>query len=309
MKIALFDSNQFKFTKDMIDTWLSQGHEVDYQVHYNPETVLWADATWFDTCDNNIVSATTNSTFEYRLENMNLSGKRIIVRPIDIEVWANIYRNVRWDYVTDIVFPCPHIKRKMLENVTIHSNHHDIPYGVDTKKFTFRDKPNTKKIAWVTRRWSAKGIDLALQIALKLKKYPEYKIYALGVEDVEPWRHEYYKQFILHNKLDNIIFEESTQDMNLWLEDKDYVLCCSTKETFSYAIAEGMSKGLKPIIHNFYGASEVWPQDYIWNSIDEVIEKITSPEHSPVSYRDYIDNTYSLKNMMARINKEVLCVE
>ena len=77
--------------------WEKQGHEVNYQRYYNPQLANeWADVIWFDTCDNNIASATNPGQAlladdaNYRpwdLHDMDLTGKKVIVRPIDIEVW------------------------------------------------------------------------------------------------------------------------------------------------------------------------------------------------------------------------------
>ena len=58
MKIALFDPYQGKFTDDMMEWWIGQGHEVQRQAYYNPEMVDWADVVYFFTCDNNLLSAT-----------------------------------------------------------------------------------------------------------------------------------------------------------------------------------------------------------------------------------------------------------
>jgi len=304
MNFMLLDSNAYKFTQDMMDYWKSQGHQIDYNIHYHPDRNDWADVIWFDTADNNIIQATTNEAI--KLQKYNLESKHIIVRPIDIEVWAGIYKNIDWTPVTDIIFPSPHIKDMMLPDIPSHIRQHDIPYGVNMDRFTFRDKPRGKKIAWVTRRWSAKGKEYALQIALKLKKMnPEYKIYALGVDDYGSWEAKYFEYFIAKNHIDNIVWEEHTDDMNAWLENKDFALCCSKKETFSYAIAEGMCKGLKPVIHNFLGADKIWDSKYIWNSIDDAIYMLTSGDFNPQEYRNYVER-YSLTKMMERINNEVL---
>jgi glycosyltransferase involved in cell wall biosynthesis len=304
-KIALFDSNCQKFTKDMTDWWTKQGHEVEYQPGYNPELVRWADVVWFDTADNNAVRANHTDSPADQIKNMDLTGKKIICRPIDIEVWCGVDKGIDWTGFTDIVYPSKHIKEMMLVPDFVKA--HDIPHGVDTDKFTFRNKPRGKKIAWVTRRWSAKGKEFALEIAYLLKRIdPEYKIYALGVDDYGSWEKAYFEYFIKTNNLDNIIWEDHTDDMNTWLEDKDFALCCSKKETFSFAIAEGMAKGLKPLIHNFLGAEDIWDKKYIWNTTNDCVKMILEDDFNPQEYKEYIDNHYTFKKMMERIDHEVL---
>ena len=290
----------------MTDYWESQGDQVEYQPYYNPDLVRWADVVWFDTADNNMIQANKTAIESDRIKNMDLTGKKIVVRPIDIEVWAGIYKGIDWTGVTDIIFPSKHIKEMMIPSIPINIKQHDISHGVNTDTFTFRNKPHGKNIAWVTRRWSAKGKEFALEIAVLLKRIdPEYKIYALGVDDYCSWESAYFEYFIRENQIDNIIWEEHTDDMNAWLEDKDFALCCSKKETFSYAIAEGMAKGLKPLIHNFLGAKDIWDSKYIWNTTNDCVKMILSDDFNPQEYKNYIDKHYTLNGMMERINNEL----
>ena len=94
--------------------------------------------------------------------------------------------------------------------------------------------------------------------------------------------------------------------LNKFLEDMNYAICFSKKETFSYAIAEGMCKGLKPIIHDFYGAEDIWDKKYIWDTIDEAIKMTINDDYNPYEYRKYITDKYSLNNMLARFNEKIL---
>jgi hypothetical protein len=90
-----------------------------------------------------------------------------------------------------------------------------------------------------------------------------------------------------------------------FLEDKNYLLHASHKEGFSYATAEAMAKGIKPIIHRFYGADDLWP-NMTWDSIDQAIEMITNKEYNSASYRQYLINQgYTLPQMMEAFNKVI----
>ena len=99
----------------------------------------------------------------------------------------------------------------------------------------------------------------------------------------------------------NVEFIDIVEDMNKFLEEMSYAICFSKKEAFSYVIAEGMCKGLKPIIHNFYGAEAIWDKQYIWNTIDEAIEMVTGGDYTPYIYRKYIEENYPIKLMLERI--------
>jgi hypothetical protein len=97
VKILLFDPYNKKFTADMIAWWEANGHEVTFSQYYNPDLVEDADVVWFDTVDNNAASATNPDSAlkdewayetkkgKWDMHDMDLTGKKIVVRPIDIE--------------------------------------------------------------------------------------------------------------------------------------------------------------------------------------------------------------------------------
>ena len=305
MKIVMFDPNCYKFTDDMINYWEAQGHETRKSLYYDPVLVDWADVVWFETCDNNLYQATNGDNPEWKLT--NFKDKKVICRVIDIEVWSGLHKMVDWALVDETIFIAPHIRNEVLKDVEVGSN--QIVYnGVNLEKFTMRKDPaNTKKIAWVAERWYAKGVDLFLQYAATLyKRDPEYKIYAVGIwadSCANGWYKAYIDQFIRENPM-NVEFIDHVPDMNEFLEDKSHCILFSKKEAFSYAIAEGMAKGLKPIIHNFYGAKDLWPEKYIWNTIDEAIwMTLDFVNYDPEEYRKHIEDTYPNEKMLSAFDK------
>lgn len=304
MKIFMMDPNCYKFTDDMIAHWEAQGHETYKELYYNPEKIRWADVVWFETCDNNLHQATMETMDGENADTTNLADKHVICRVIDIEVWSGCHNHVNWDYVDDTIFLAPHMKDLVEKDLPV-PNPVVIPCGINMEKYPMRKNPeNTKKIAWVAERWYAKGVDLFLQYAAKLYKVaPDYKIYAVGIwadSCAHGWYKAYIDQFIEENPM-NVEFIDYVPNMDEFLEDKSHTICFSKKETFSYAIAEGMSKGLKPMVHNFYGAKDVWPKKYIFNTIDEAID-MTLGEYNPEEYREAVSK-YDVKVMLESFDK------
>lgn len=304
-KIIIFDPNCYKFTDDMVKYWQSLGHDVRRSIYYDPSLVQWADVIWFETCDNNLIQATRDGEYGWKLSDIDMTGKMVICRVIDIEVWTGLHRSVDWNYVDEVIFIAPHIRNEVLKDVDIKS-HHLIPCGVNIDRFNFNGKPG-KNIAWVAERWHAKGVDLFLQYAAMLYKAdPEYKIYAVGIwadSCAHTWYKAYIDQFIMENPM-NVEFIEHVPDMNEFLNEMNYCILFSKKEAFSYAIAEGMSKGMKPIIHNFYGAKDIWPEKYIWNTIDEAILMTTNfMDYHPEEYRKFIEENYTHTKMLESFDK------
>ena len=316
MKIAIFDPYGGKFTDGMQKWWTDHGYEVAYSRYYNPQLAETADVIWFETCDNNLASATNpgsailDDSANYQpwdLHDMDLTGKKIIVRPIDIEVWQGHAQAAKWDLVDDVIFIAPHIRElanefelpDRKESLRVHT----IPCAVDLDKFRYREHQPGFNIAVIAERWISKGTSEILQIALKLKEIdPRYKITWLGQRSDYQWEHAYRDEFVEHHNL-NLEFVNIVDSVDEFLEDKDYLLHASHKEAFSYATAEAMAKGIKPILHRFFGADDLWP-DMTWDSLDQAIEMITSKEYDSASYRQYlIDHEYTLPQMMESIDK------
>lgn len=319
MKIALFDPYSLKFTKDMKAWWEAEGHEVMYQQYYNPEVALWADVIWFDTCDNNLASGTNpgsaiiddNANFQpWDLHDPLFAGKKIICRPIDIEVWQGHWGAAKWDLVNDCIFIAHHIRSLVdpyaLPDYNPEMKIHTIPQFINLDRYTFRERKPGKHIGIVSERWISKGTDYILQIALKLKKIdPEYHFTWLGRWSESQWEQAYMTEFVEHHQLpiEFINYLDGDNAVDQFLEDKDLLLHASHKEAFSMATAEAMAKGIKPVLHRFYGADDLWP-GITWDSIDEAVEMILSDEYNSHAYRQYlIDHEYSLPQVMEKINK------
>lgn len=318
-KITLYDPYKGKFTDGMVSWWESHGHEVRKDTYYDPELVEWADVVYFFTCDNNILSATNPSqalrdewlverrkTIPWDLHEFDLSKKKIIVHPVDIEVWSGHHAHENmWDVVDEVIFPTPHIQRLMMADSRPQQgnfNQHVIPFGVDLDKWTFSEHKKGYNIGILSELWESKGVDLVLQIALKLKRIdPRYNIEWRGKQQMYHWGKAYFDDFIKRNDLPITYSSEFIEDLNNWWEDKDYVLHCSAKETYSYAVAESMAKGIKPVFHHYYGAEETWP-NLTWDSIDEAVGLITEDSYDSKLYRQYLlDNHLDLESMMTKI--------
>lgn len=322
MTITIYDPYVGKFTSDMQSWWEKQGHTVRRSTYYDPQLIEGADVIYFETTDNNILSATNPSqallddeaNFKpWDIHDYDLRGKKVIVRFIDIEVWQQHYMAAKWDVVTDIIFIAPHI-RNLVDFDSLASfdwnktKIHTIPHSIDLDKWTFKERAHGFDIAIVSEKWNSKGTHLLLQVILKLQSInSDYKFHWLGQRSDSPWEYAYFDEFVEHHKLNieftNILNDGSTVDE--FLEGKSYLLHGSVKEAFSCATAEAMAKGIKPVIHRFYGADAIWP-DMTWDSVDEAIEMITGGEYDSDKYRQYlIDRGYTLPQMMQRIERVI----
>lgn len=292
-KIALFDCCRFKFSKVLIDHWEKQGHEVRKTLYWDPKMVEWSDVVFFDWTDNSMIRFSNPNDELYTANGLTIPrNKRIITRCHDIDAWCGHYARVDWSLVDDLIFVGKHIQDLVLGNQPMPSNVnvHLFKHGIELERFPFRNKAKGNKIAWVGRIVGHKCIELALQV---LAENPTYELHCLG-SSLDSWELYYVNDFCKRNNLKFFHTPESP-NVDEFLQDKDYILLTSFKEAFSYAIGEGMAKGLKPLIHHFYGAENVWPQKYIWEKVSDV-KPMLEGDYNPQEYHDFIANNYPMDN-------------
>ena len=324
MNILLFDPYLGKFTPDMIEWWQNKGHEVKAERYYNPSLVDWADVIWFETSDNNILSATNPSqaliddeaNFKpWDLHEFDLSKKKVICRMIDIEVWQQHYMAPEWDLVDDIIFIAPHI-RELVDLGTLpmlqpKTKFHTIPCGVNLDRYKFKERKPGFDIAIVSEKWTSKGTHLLLQVILKLSRMDSrYKFHWLGQRSDSNWEYAYFDDFVEHHKLPieftNILTEGTVDD---FLEGKNYLLHGSVKEGHSYAINEAAVKGIRVVAHRFFGADHIWGgSGFLWDTIDEAVDMIVNDQvnYNSRAYLDFcIKKGYTSDMMMRQIDRVI----
>ena len=283
-----------KFLGPLLEYWRKEGHEVHYELGYNPAQHEWSDICFVDVCDHNAQVASQN----------RFPGSRLAIRAIDIETWVGQPGGVNWENVDVLIFGAKHIEELVRSYVNFPEKLaiKHIPFGIDPTKWTFKERNGRgQNIACIAHRWSAKGIPLLLQVMAGLKK-ERWKLHILGTRSTEAWLHKYIEHIIRELGLD-VSFTETVPNVDEWLEDKDYLVVSSQKEAFSYAAAEAALKGIKPCIHNFWGARAIWPDSWIWSTIQECINMIKAEEYNSRFYRQFVSETYSMEKMMRSLNE------
>lgn len=306
MKIAVFDNCAGKFSMGIMDYWRKKGHEVNFEMGTNPALVAEADLTYIDWLDQNFYclyngSKGDRSTPPY-------PKKRVAVRMIDLDYWQGRHKDPSiYNYMDDlIVINKFYYDRTLQESGIPIEKLHLIYPGVDLDKFTFRNKEKGYKIAVVSgHMWEAKTNYESIRIFQEVNRlYPDkpWELHIRGDMIPPEWRSVSYDHLINISGFKDRIFIEGLQgDMNQWYQDKDYILVVSHKEAFSYAAAEGMAVGLKPVLNNFFGSE--WPEKYRFNDLHTAVTMIGEGEWQPEEYRQYIQDHYDFKKMMQKYDE------
>ena len=282
-------------TKYEIQTCYSEnGREIE-------AAVRWADVVWIEWVNQLTISLTRPPTI--------LKDKHVICRLHRYEAFTDIPAKVNWDAIDDLIFVAPHIKESMKDlvpDIEQRVRTHVVYNGIDLERFGFLDRRPGFDIAYVGYITPRKNPTLLLQCLNQLVNIdPRYWLHIAGEFQAADY-HLYFEQMVAAMGLEpHIRMAGWVDDIAGWLEDKQYLIHTSIHEGHPIGIMEAMARGLKPLIHNFVGAGEIYPKKYLWNTLDEFIQKTTENDYASCEYRRFIEDNYSLELQIDRIENIV----
>lgn len=179
-----------------------------------------------------------------------------------------------------------------------------IPNGVNLESIRFENRPRGKQIAFVATLRMVKNPMLLLQCMAYLHQIdPEYHLFIAGDQNdlllVQYLRHQ-----IRALGLEKVVhFDGWQSDIQSWLKDKHYLVVTSVIESQGMGALEAMAAGLKPVIHNFPGAEEIYPKQFLFNTPEEFCRQILSEEYEPRAYREFVEQRYPLSRTLLKIDE------
>jgi glycosyltransferase involved in cell wall biosynthesis len=132
---------------------------------------------------------------------------------------------------------------------------------------------------------------------------PEYRLFFGGLFQDETLE-QYLRHMVGILGLGEVVFFNGPQeDVRSWLEDKHYIVSTSLIESQGMGLLEAMACGLKPVIHNFPGAEQIFPSGFLFNIAEEFCQHILSEQYESQTYRRFVEENYALKDQLPKINK------
>ncbi len=300
-KIAFFSKGDNKFLTNVVEN-LKKSYETklvtvgcshDYSLI--DQWMAWADISWFEWCDELV---------EYGSKHKTSKEKKIVCRLHSYEAFTYYPTKVNWKNVDKLILISKSIQNYILETYKINADITEvIPNGVDLQQLNIRERGPGFKLAYVGYINYKKGPMLLLQTLKALfDSDNRYKLYLAGSFQ-DPRYLLYFNQMVKEMGLsDSFFFEGWQADIDKWLENKDYIICSSVLESQNMSIMQAMAKGIKPVIHNFVGAREIYPEKYVWNTIDEAIAMIKDGTYSSEEYRTFILENYEIGKQCNKIS-------
>jgi glycosyltransferase involved in cell wall biosynthesis len=293
------------FLKDIVEIF-SLGYDVKLIVSTDgneiTEAIKWADIVWLEWA-NDLAVLATNKVPE-------IANKKVICRLHRYEAFTQFPEKINWGNIDRLIFVANSMKlmfHKLHPNIDLHSCKEEIVYnGVDLDKFKFSTHKPGYNLAVLAHINYRKNPETWIQIISKLKDLDnKYKLH-VGGDFQDPLYKEYFEYIKKEMKMeDNFILHGWINEVEKFLEDKNYIISTSIHEGHPYNILESMARGIKPIILNYSGSKEQWPNELIYNTIDEAVEKITEESYDSESYRRFIEDNYSLEEQIHEIEEIV----
>lgn len=204
----------------------------------------------------------------------------IIVRLHSHELWDFAPR-VNWANVDRIILVSSAMERKLLERypsmagrtVVIHN-------GILLSKFTFQPRPFSGTIGTLSRIEPLKRID-GLIIAFHRLHQKGYDLTLhIGGTCTEPRFQRYADEVVFLVKRlgleKRVIFDGYVDNAADWLQGIDIFVSNSCSEGLQVALLEAMATGCFCLSHAWDGSEEVLPEEHIFFSECELVEKIGS---------------------------------
>jgi glycosyltransferase involved in cell wall biosynthesis len=101
----------------------------------------------------------------------------------------------------------------------------------------------------------------------------------------------------------NFHFDGFQEDMTAWLEDKNYLVSTSVIESQGMGILEAMAAGIKPVVHDFPGAEEIFGKNYLFTTPQDFCKQILEDDYDSEQYRTFVERKYPLTRQLAMTNE------
>ncbi|MHC4570804.1 MAG: glycosyltransferase [Planctomycetota bacterium] len=287
-----FLTDIYEYTKYRYLVQLPEIEDVDQMY----EVMKTSDISWFEWCTDMVVEA---SKLPKVCKN--------IVRLHRFEAYNDWPSQVQWENIDVLVtVGNSFVKDALLKQVPDIENRTrlvTVPNGVNLDKFKFIDRHRGKNIACVGYLNMRKNPMFLLQCMQKLHYIdPGYKLFFAG-NFQDSMLEQYVRHMVQVLEVGDVVFFDGWQeDINSWLEDKHYIVSASIGESQGMGILEGMACGLKPVIHNFPGADQIFPSEFLFKISEEFCKQVLSDAYESQRYHKFVEENYLLRNQLSQVN-------
>ena len=256
------------------------------------QAMEWADLCWFDWCDELIGYASQKPR-----------ACRLVCRVHNLEGYTNLPKAVKWDRVDLLIFTCNEEAIQALAAKVPGLEQQvrlvQIPNAVDLDALPFVSKTRGHNLVCPGHLSPRTNPMLLLQgFKELLDRDPDYRLHFSG-----PFQDEMLLQYFQYqvDRLDlreKVFFSQGRESLTNWLTDKHFLVSGAISEGHAHYILEAMAMGIKPVIHNFPGAENIFPGKFLYNTVREFRGIILEDDYDPAGIRAFVKQYHSLEDQV-----------
>lgn len=302
-------ANNFHFIKDIAEA-MRDKFEIDY---FNPDSPCPCmldlyDAIWFEWFDGFTPQI---------LELPKLTKTKYIVRlhryelftPRTLAAIQSVTDSGDYKKIDKLIFVSEFVRQIGISKFPWMGNSVVIPNLFDHTKFPLQSKCKSDSyynLLFLGRISYVKNLPLCLTMFHELLKLDSnYKLHIVG--DISDPELKYYLwNFVGKNKiLENVKYYSRIDHEKLpaFMADMGYVICSSIFESTGIGIIESMSAGLKPVVFNFPGAEQLYPEKWLWTDRTGFVNSILGDDYNSQRCHDYAVDNYSVQKNVGLYKK------
>ena len=288
-----------KFEIDVFDSTKEQNIPNNRQYSY----------IWLEWADGYPLYMATKFTKE------KLCGTKVILRIHRYELFQkrtlSLIAEINPNIIDKLLFVSEYVKQIGISMFPWMERGEVIPNLIDHTKFPFHDRKRGKNILFLGRISYVKNLPFLMQLFYELLKFdPYYKLHIVGdIADKELYyfKENFIKKIPYLNIGENIIFHGRIENSQLpdIMNEIHYIVCTSIFESQGVGILEAMATGIKPIVYNFGGAEDIFPDKYLFMTRSEFLENIMQNSYNPREYHDFVIKNFSIKENLGLYIKAI----
>lgn len=284
----LFNGHDFKFLKPLISRYNNDpSYEVLIDEHIchvitnttkSEELLNQADIIFCEWCVGNAEWYPHNKK-EHQI---------LIIRLHHQEFDLHYLERIQWDNVDCIVFICRNNMSVFLERFPAMAERAVLIYNIiDCDSFNLPKLYGAEfNLGFMGAAPKRKAPHLAFEILKRLKKID--RRYTLFIKGKHPWEYDwlwrrpeerrYYEELYMRinrsEYANSVVFDPHGRDVSEWFSKIGFLLSTSDHEGSHQSVAEGMASGAIPVIRNWTGADLLYPERFVFKTIDEAVDLI-----------------------------------
>lgn len=263
------------FIDDFISDMKNSGYSIEVSEKFEPELASNAKIIWCDWGDINSMHIANYETDAVK-----------ILRIHAYEAFDNNLNYVDLNKFDKVIFVANHIKDYLERRRGFKiKNSMVIPNGANLNKFKIPEgKKRNNKICYAGQITRKKGGNELLLLA---KELPEYEFHIAGKFNENDLSYLYDMK-----APSNLFLHPYQYNLNEFFKDKTYNINVSAREGCPVTTIEAMASGLRPLVYDWVGATDIFGKEYVWSTIADLKRHLNS-DYNPYVYRTFVSRRYN----------------